>query len=173
MRNSNPIRDYSQIEVIESRLDSALLEKDLDPEVAKSELKSLDEKSFIEKLGRKDLTIDQLYRAVKKYDLDAHYILTGEEYTPENETERFIALFSAFNMAHTAFLALDEKGNDPDPNDKNLTKLRHAGLDLNEHGGFAAMTAAYRSFFPDDRTKTDNAGSIINTQWHGIGDWLN
>lgn len=173
MRKPTPIYDFSQTEVIESRLDLALIERNLDPEVTKKELKAVDEKSFIEKIGKKDLTVDQLYRAVKKYDLDAHYILTSEEYIPENETERFIALFSAFNMAYTAFLALDEKGNDPDPNDKNLAKLRHAGLNLHKHGGFAAMTAAYRSFFPDDRTKTDHAGSIINTQWHGIGDWLN
>lgn len=174
MRDETQLREYDQAEAIALRLEGALLERGLEPDEVLADLKPGEKKGvFQEALDRyKAVKPDTLYRAVKSYGIDAHWLLTGEQDVPQDQTQHLTELFLAFMAAREAFLGLENDRSDDDPDGAKERAMRHAGEKLNDLGGKAAMVAAYSAFFPNDESRTRGAGSILNQKWTHIGEWL-
>ncbi len=113
---------------------------------------------------------DFLALVVSKLNVDAHWLLTGDE-TRKPNLHDHMRVFRTYQMARDAFLAVEAAPLPSQVTGQVLENMRSAGEALHQLGGMDAMHAAIQNFFPDDSGRTYRASGLLNDLWDGIGEW--
>lgn len=136
-----------------------------------AEILRVSDKSYkLYELGQRGISVETAALIANEFSVELNWLVAGD--AKLFWTDDLVEFGSLIQKARDLYIAFEESGKTyTDVEHDELEQFRKIGNDLFEFGGGDAMSAAVKSFFPDEPYRIMAAGSALERFWNGVGNW--